>query len=285
MTSIDPTKPRWEWSVKIVDGEAGDGQPPESGEVKYKFEVIPPDKTTVELENTADNTDVGYYGNEAFELIDFESEIEVEYIKGVAPPPPPSNTENPNPSLQTPSFSPDYTTYSFIVDGEVPPNLVFTSEIDEETNVFKIKASGRLSLLKDYVPAFILPENFTYDEYDSPDGFYQQGFNITDSGGNYKFLRENQPKFHEITFDIKVSVSNDDPEKETTETKNTVKTFKMTIRRNFSAMRNQFVAGYLDEQAKKGEFEFFTYKGTKYYNSDDYVNALVDDLAGWKFNF
>ena len=83
MTSIDPTQPRWEWSIKIVDGEAGDGQPPESGQVEYKFEVIPPNKTTVELENTADNTDVGYYGNEAFELIDFESEIEVEYIKGV----------------------------------------------------------------------------------------------------------------------------------------------------------------------------------------------------------
>ncbi|MBP05790.1 MAG: hypothetical protein CL728_03470 [Chloroflexi bacterium] len=230
--------------------------------------------STYELENIADNSEYDYTGNEAFEIMDFESEIRVVYIQ--------DDTPSGGSSFQT--FSPDFLTYSFVLDGIVPPNLVFISEIDEQTGVFKIKIGGDVGFLKDYAPEFLLPENFTYDKYDSPDGFYQQGSKLIEAGGNYQIIVD-QPRVYEIEFSITVSLSDGDPDDETTTTKETTKTFKIIINRNFSAMRNQFMAGYLDEQIARGENDFFTYKGTKYFNSNDYINALVADLTDWKFSF
>ena len=229
---------------------------------------------TYELENIADNTEYDYTGNEAFEIMDFESEIQVVYDQGDAP-------SGGGLGL---TFSPDFSTYSFVLDGIVPPNLVFTSEIDELTGILKIKIGGDIGFLKDYAPEFLLPENFTYDKYDSPDGFFQQGSKLIEAGGNYQIIVD-QPRVYEIEFSITVSLSDGDPDEETTTTKETTETFKIIINRNFSAMRNQFMAGYLDEQIARGESEFFTYKGTKYFNSNDYINALVADLTDWKFSF
>ena len=68
------------------------------------------------------------------------------------------------------------------------------------------------------------------------------------------------------------------------ETKTTTEKFKIVIHRTYSAVRNQFMAGYLDEQVVRGDVEYFTYKGDKYYNSEDYLDALIKDL-GWRYYF
>ncbi len=242
--------------------------------------------STYKLVNIADNSDNDYTGNEAFEIMDFESEISITYVQDTDQQQGGNNQQQNGggQGLNLLTFSPKYSTYSYTLDGIVPPNLVFTSEIDEQTGIFKIKIGGDIGFLKDYAPEFLLPENFTYDKYDSPDGFYQQGSKLIEAGGNYQIIA-NQPKVHEIEFSITVSLSNADPDEETTTTKETTETFKIVINRNYSAIRNQFVIGYLDEQSARGESDYFTYKGTKYYNSTDYINALVEDLTGWKFSF
>lgn len=231
------------------------------------------DPVTYELENIADNSEYGYSGNQAFEIMDFESEIEITY----------EEVPSGGGGAFISTFSPDYSTYSYVLDGVVPSNLVFSSEINEDAGVFKIKIGGNLGLLKDYAPEFLLPENFTYDKYDSPDGFYQQGSTLIEAGGNYSYI-VNQPMIYEIEFSIQVSLSDGPIDEETTKTKTTTKIFKIIINRNYSAMRNQFMAGYLDEQVARGDVDFFTYKGDKYYNSEDYLNALISDL-GWSYYF
>ena len=44
------------------------------------------------------------------------------------------------------------------------------------------------------------------------------------------------------------------------------------------------MSGYLEEQIARGDVEYYTYKGDKYYNSEDYLRALIDDL-GWSYSF
>ena len=61
---------------------------------------------TYELENIADNTEYDYTGNEAFEIMDFESEIQVVYDQGDAP-------SGGGLGL---TFSPDFSTYSFVLE-------------------------------------------------------------------------------------------------------------------------------------------------------------------------
>lgn len=227
------------------------------------------DENTFELENDADNSGYGYSGNQAFEVMDFQSEITINYIE-----------EDPPPTMGD-VFEPDYTTYTYTLDGIIPNNLTFTSEIVGQSLIISI--DGNLGFLKDYAPPFFLPENFTYDKYDSPDGFYAEGYSLVEAGGNYSYII-NQPMTYEIEFSVTVTISEEVVEGQETETKTSTQNFKIVINRNYSAMRNQFMAGYLDEQVVRGDVEYFTYKGDKYYNSEDYLNTLIEDL-GWSYYF
>lgn len=243
-------------------------------------------QNTFELENDADNSSItGRSLNKAFETMDFQSEIIIKYVEEDPPP----TTGN--------IFEPEYTSYTYTLDGIIPNNLNFTSEIVGKSLVISI--DGNLGFLKDYAPDFFLPENFTYDKYDSPDGFYAQGYSLDEAGGNYSYI-VNQPKMYEVEFDVTVSVSGvlkpasggtsttggtpNTTQVEELETKTTTEKFKIVIHRTYSAVRNQFMAGYLDEQVVRGDVEYFTYKGDKYYNSEDYLDALIKDL-GWRYYF
>ncbi len=227
------------------------------------------DEITFELDNDADNSGYGYSGNQIFEIMDFQSEIIITYnVQG---------NENGTP-LQ---FVPDFNSYEYSIDGIFPPNINVNSEIIE--NSLNISLDGNIGFLKDYAPPFFLPVNFTYDKYDSPDGFYTEGYSLVEAGGNYSYII-NQPMTYEIEFSVTVTISEEVVEGQETETKTSTQNFKIVINRNYSAMRNQFMAGYLDEQVVRGDVEYFTYKGDKYYNSEDYLNTLIEDL-GWSYYF
>ncbi len=238
------TGPTWEWSGNFEEGED-------------------------ELINGADNSIYGYSGDKYFELMDIQSNIIVTYSTG----------ESQSTTTTTNTFNPDYETYELIVDSNLPPNLTLTSTIVESN--LQISINGNLGFLKDYAPPFFLPSNFTFDQYDSPDGFYQQGYNLIKAGGNYSYI-VNQPSSYTINLNLTVNLYETDMDEENM--KSTTKDFTITVGRNYSAMRNQFMSGYLEEQISRGDVEYFTYKGDKYYNSEDYLRALIDDL-GWSYSF
>ena len=241
------TVSRWEWSGSFEQGEE-------------------------ELINGADNSSFNYSGNKAFETMEFSSTLTAAYILGTG----------------TQTFTPDYETYELIVDSNLPPNLILTSQIVNDA--LQIDISGNLGLLKDYAPPFELPSNFTFDEYDSPDGFYSQGYDLIKAGGNYSFI-VNQPSSYVINLNLTVNLypttqnppPSEDPDPEDL-VKSTTENFTITVGRNYSAMRNQFISGYLEEQIQRGDVDYYTYKGVKYHDSNDYLNALVQDL-GWSYYF
>ena len=253
MTSSTPTTgPTWTWSGDFEMGKT-------------------------ELLNTYDNSFYGYSGNRAFEIMNFQTSINVSYSLGTGT------------TSSSSSFNPDYESYELIVDSNLPPNLSLTTSISG--NSLNIQIDGNLGLLKDYAPPFFLPSNFTFDQYDSPDGFYAHGYDLIKAGGNYSYI-VNQPSSYTINLNLSVNLySQNHRETQSTESdeevdtvKSTSKNFTITVGRNYSAMRNQFIAGYLEEQIQRGDVEYFTYKGDKYYNSEDYLRVLINDL-GWSYYF
>ena len=241
------TLSRWEWSGSFEQGEE-------------------------ELINGADNLAFNYSGDKAFETMEFSSTLRAAYVLGTG----------------TSTFTPDYETYELIVDSNLPPNLILSSQIVNDA--LEIDISGNLGLLKDYAPPFVLPSNFTFDKYDSPDGFYAQGYNLIKAGGNYSFI-VNQPSSYVINLSLTVNLypqnqetpPSEDPDPEDL-IKSTTENFTITVGRNYSTMRNQFISGYLEEQIQRGDVDYYTYKGVKYHDSNDYLNALVQDL-GWSYYF
>ena len=106
------------WSVKVVDTESSN-----DGEVEFKFETTTtPPNGLVELQNTADNTDNKYYGNEAFELLNFENVIKVEYEQ-------PESGSSSGSSGTTTSFQPDYEKSTVNIIGALPLNLNYSISI------------------------------------------------------------------------------------------------------------------------------------------------------------
>ena len=235
----------------------------------------------IELLNKYDNSFYGYSGNRAFEIMDFKSSISVSYSVDAGT------------TSSSSTFKPDYQSYELIVDSNLPPNLKLDKNISG--NSLNINLSGNLGLLKDYAPPFFLPSNFTFDQYDSPDGFYSHGYNLIKAGGNYSYIL-NQPSFYVINLNLTVNLysenhgenvetqSAESNEEEEDTVKSTSKKFTITVGRNYSAMRNQFISGYLEEQISRGDVEYYTYKGAKYYDSQDYLRVLIDDL-GWSYYF
>lgn len=230
------------------------------------------DETTFELENDADNSKYEYSGNQIFEIMDFQSEIIITY--NVQENKDDSTTEEtPTEEDTTVKFVPDFNSYEYSIDGIFPPNTNVNSEI--VGNSLNISLDGNIGLLKDYAPPFFLPVNFTYDKYDSPDGFYTEGYNLVEAGGNYSHIGDQQNLFpYEIEFSVTVTISEKFVEGQETETKTSTQNFKIIINRNYSAMRNQFIEGYLEEQIQRGDVEYITYNGKKYYTGDDYLKNL-----------
>lgn len=246
------TSSTWEWSGDFEDGK-------------------------IELLNKYDNSFYGYSGNRSFEIMDFQSSIIVSYSSDTS-------------TTSSSKFRPDYESYELIVDSNLPPNLKLDKIISG--NSLNINLSGNLGLLKDYAPPFFLPNNFTFDQYDSPDGFYAHGYNLIKAGGNYSYI-VNQPSFYVINLNLTVNIYSEnhretqstlESDEEAATVKSTSKNFTITVGRNYSAMRNQFIAGYLEEQISRGDVDYYTYKGVKYYDSQEYLRVLINDL-GWSYYF
>lgn len=211
-----------------------------------------------ELLNKADNSIYGYSGNNSFEIMDFKSSLIVTYSKGTS---------------TTDTFNPDYQTYELIVDSNLPPNLLLTTSIVGSN--LKISIDGSLGFLKDYAPPFFLPDNFTYDQYDSPHGFYEQGYDLIKAGGNYSYI-VNQPSSYTINLNLTVNLYETDMNEENA--KSTTKKFTITVGRNYSTMRNQFINGYLEEQMSRGDVEYYTYQSEKFYDGESYLKHLSENL-------
>ncbi len=212
-----------------------------------------------ELINGADNSIYDYNGDKSFEIMDFQSNITVSYSTGD--------------STTTNTFSPDYETYELVVDSNLPPNLILTSSISGSN--LQIDISGNLGFLKDYAPPFFLPSNFTFDQYDSPHGFYEQGYDLIKAGGNYSYI-VNQPSSYTINLNLTVNLYETDMNEENV--KSTTKKFTITVGRNYSAMRNQFINGYLEEQISRGDVEYYTYQNEKFYDGESYLKHLSKNL-------
>ena len=235
------------------------------------------------IANGADNSEYGYDGKDTFELLDFENTITVRYT------PPQANTSSTN------TFSPDYTSYEYTITGLEGSNIIDTATLSNNSIHILLKSpvppdpipedfERGVSFLKDFVPEFALPDGFSFDRYDSPSGFYEFGYNLLEAGGNFDYI-VNQDRNYDINLTITVTISGTEQEEEdddetngsisqTTTTKSDTKTLKIKINRNFSSIRNQFIEGYLEEQIQRGDVEYITYNGKKFYTGDDYLNAL-----------
>ncbi len=228
---------------------------------------------TYELKNSADNTEYGYSGDEAFELLDFENTITVKYT----------------PPVGSTVFIPDYTSYEYTITGLEGSNIIDTVTLSNDSINILLKTpvppdpipenfKRGVSFLKDFVPEFALPDGFSFDRYDSPSGFYEFGYNLLEAGGNFDYI-VNQDRNYDINLTITVTISEQTPTpppppETPIETKSDTETLKIKINRNFSSIRNQFIEGYLEEQIQRGDVEYITYNGKKYYTGDDYLNAL-----------
>ena len=186
----------------------------------------------------------------------------------------------------TSQFFPNYTSYSYSIEflsGKLPEGITLNSqivEIDNETYL-EFKFEGNAGNIKDYDDheGFELPDNFSYDKFDTPDTFYQYGSLPELAGGNYTFLI-NQVTNYVIDFNIKVkiySLSFDD--NKPVDVREDNKNFKLTIMRNYSSTRNQFLKEYLEERRGVDGEAYFHHKGIDYDNFEDYMKILVEDLG------
>lgn len=221
------------------------------------------DQYTYELKNTADNTEYGYDGDESFELLDFKSEINVKY-------------EQPEGVPST--FQPDYEESTVNVTGTFPLNLNYNIDIDSSSGI-KITIEGDLEFLKEYAEPFFLPDSFSFDLYDSPSGYYESGYPLKTAGGNYnQIIPPSYPQSYESKFNVSVSI----PNPSESEVKEATQEFKIKINRSYTASRNQFISGYLEEQIKRGDVEYFTYNGKKFTNGGDYIRELASNVQPTK---
>ena len=244
------------------------------------------DLNTFELKNEADNIQEYNFENgekSAVELLNFKTEIKAKYTK--------SETET---DVFKPLFSTLKTEVFFsgieIKSSEVNiTNIDKFETVDEEGESVSIELKTYiksddedpriqgLNFLSEYVDKFKLPDNFTFDKYDTEDGYYRSGYPLIIAGGNY-YQIINQGSSHEIDVVVNITVYDKDPDDENTtefESRTTSKTFKMMVMRNFSSIRNLFMAKYLDEQILRGDVDHYTYNGIKFQDGSSYLQYLA----------
>lgn len=244
------------------------------------------DLVTFELENEADNIQEYNFENgekSAVELLNFKTEITAKYTK--------SETGT---DVFKPLFSTLKTQVLFsgieIKSSEVNiTNIDKFETVDEEGESVSIELKTYiktddedpriqgLNFLSEYVDKFKLPDNFTFDKYDTEDGYYRSGYPLIIAGGNY-YQIINQGSSHEIDVVVNITVYDKDPDDENTtefESRTTSKTFKMMVMRNFSSIRNLFMAKYLDEQILRGDVDHYTYNGIKFQDGSSYLQYLA----------
>lgn len=186
----------------------------------------------------------------------------------------------------TSQFFPDYTTYEYsieMIEGVFPENFSISSEIVEIDKEFylKIKFEGDTGNVSDYAAEFKLSDNFSYDKFNTSDGFYRQGADVTLSGGNYEILLEKMENFN-ISFNVHTKIYSKSIDNKPIEVKEDTQNFRLDIERNYSSTRNQFLKQYFEEREKIDGEAYYHFQGVKYYDFEEYMKVLVDNL---EFNF
>lgn len=183
----------------------------------------------------------------------------------------------------TSQFFPDYTTYEYSIDflsGDLPKDFSVKSEIVEIDKEFylEIKFEGNTGNMRDYIEEYKLPDNFSYDKFETSDTFYQYGLLAELSGGNYTYLL-NQINDFVINFNITAKIYSLSFDDKPIDVREETKNFKLTITRNYSSTRNQFMKEYLEERRRVDGEAYFHHKGVNYDNFEDYMKVIVEDLG------
>jgi len=254
------------------------------------------------LENEADNLDQYNFenvGKVALESLNFKSEINLKYN-----PPQQSTgsgsqggTSGTSTTSSEDSFTPIFSTVKteVIFSGiEIKSSEVNVTNIDKFETIDEggksvnilLKTytklddddprSEGLNFLSEYVDKFKLPDNFTFDKYDTEDGYYKSGHSLITAGGNFHQIQD-QGNSHEVDVVVNITFYDKDPStpgNEDFEEMTISRTFKITVRRNYSSIRNLFITKYLDEQILRGDVEYFTFNGVKFYDGISYLRHL-----------
>lgn len=183
----------------------------------------------------------------------------------------------------TSQFFPDYTSYEYSIDflsGDLPKDFSVKSEIVEIDKEFylEIKFEGNTGNMRDYIEEYKLPDNFSYDKFNTADTFYQYGLLAELSGGNYTHLL-NQVNDFVINFNVTVKIYSLSFDDKPIDVREETKNFKLTITRNYSSTRNQFLKEYLEERRRVDGEAYFHHKGVNYDNFEDYMKVIVEDLG------
>ncbi len=254
------------------------------------------------LENEADNLDQYNFenvGKVALESLNFKSEINLKYN-----PPQQSTgsgsqggTGGTSTTSSEDSFTPIFSTVKteVIFSGiEIKSSEVNVTNIDKFETIDVVGKSVNillktytklddddprsegLNFLSEYVDKFKLPDNFTFDKYDTEDGYYKSGHSLITAGGNFHQIQD-QGNSHEVDVVVNITFYDKDPStpgNEDFEEMTISRTFKITVRRNYSSIRNLFITKYLDEQILRGDVEYFTFNGVKFYDGISYLRHL-----------
>lgn len=238
------------------------------------------DIETFKILNVADNTEYNFENPEkaSVEILNFETEISVKY------------NEIEEEVDETP-FVPDFSTVIvevFFSGVEIKSSEINITNIDKfqtvdsQNNTVNIKLKTYiktndedpriqgLNFLSEYVDKFKLPDNFSFDKYDTEDGYYRSGNSLLVAGGNY-YQIINQGFSHDVKVIINVTVYNENE----TDERSISKTFKTKVMRNFSSIRNLFMVKYLDEQILRGDVDHYTYNGIEFQDGTSYLQYLA----------
>ena len=98
------------------------------------------------------------------------------------------------------------------------------------------------------------------------------------SGGNYTYLL-NQINDFVINFNITAKIYSLSFDDKPIDVREETKNFKLTITRNYSSTRNQFMKEYLEERRRVDGEAYFHHKGVNYDNFEDYMKVIVEDLG------
>ena len=254
------------------------------------------------LKNKADNLTKYNFENAeevALESLNFKSEINLKYNSPQQSTSSGSgsqseNDESSNNSVED-SFTPDFSTVKteVVFSGiELKSSEVNVTNIDKFETIDKTGETVNilletytklndddpriegLNFLSEYVDKFKLPDNFTFDKYDTEDGYYKSGHSLITAGGNFHQIQD-QGSSHEIDVAVNITFYDKDPStNEDFEEMVVSRTFKLTVRRNYSSIRNLFITRYLDEQILRGDVEYFTFNGIKFYDGISYLRHL-----------
>ena len=254
------------------------------------------------LKNKADNLTKYNFENAeevALESLNFKSEINLKYNSPQQSTSSGSGSESENDESSNnsteDSFKPDFSTVKteVIFSGiELKSSEVNVTNIDKfetidgvgetvnilletytKSNDDDPRIEG-LNFLSEYVDKFKLPDNFTFDKYDTEDGYYKSGHSLITAGGNFHQIQD-QGSSHEIDVAVNITFYDKDPStNEDFEEMVVSRTFKLTVRRNYSSIRNLFITKYLDEQILRGDVEYFTFNGIKFYDGISYLQHL-----------